>query len=98
MKLEISTDTLKKLLKTLAGLGPFLALLVMIGAIGFCGWRASQSLNVLPSNEAIEAARSAQSVAKTKFDTKVINSVNTLVDVPTTIDTSTVGKTNPFAP
>lgn len=98
MKLELNTEVVKKIAKKLASLGPFLAMLAMLGAIGYCGWRASQSLNVVPSDAAIEAVRSTQAATKIKFDVKVINSLNALVEVPTTIDTTTVGKTNPFAP
>jgi hypothetical protein len=98
MKIELSLDTLKKLVKTASSIGPFLSLLFVIGAIGFSAWRLGTSFQISPSEPAIEAARNSQAGARIRFDVKTIDSLNSLVDVPTSIDTTNIGKPNPFAP
>jgi len=97
MKLDIMG-----ILKTAGGMllkiRGLLALLVIIGMLGYGGYLISQIINLQPDQSYLTTQTQSLDQSKVSFDKQTVQTINNLQQVNPTVNLSNIGKTDPFSP
>jgi hypothetical protein len=97
MKLD-SLGILKKAGLVLVKARGFIALVAIIGLLGYGGYLASKVVNLQPDQTYLTDQRQQLDQAKISFDKQTIQTINNLEQVNPTVDLSNIGKSDPFSP
>lgn len=99
MKIKLNiTDIAKSAGKFLLKMRGFVAVLAFIGLLGFGAYLISKIINLQPDQIYLTTQRQALDQTKISFDKQTVKTINSLQQINPTVNTSNLGKSDPFSP